>query len=274
MNMQNLINKPLLQKITAGAAAVLGILLIILSMHKTVSLVINGEPNEITTYKITVKGVLKSQGIELTVEERLLPDPGTLLWGGERIFLDISSAIEILADRETITLQTAERRPENIILDAGLLLFPKDRLLVDGVLHSGDKILSPGRNHQIQLLRGTPITLQMEDGRLDFISDADILADAFESENIEIFEADQLSRALDSKLDGSPITVSLIRAKPVLVYLANEPIQSGPLPIQLAPLSPRVGSPCRDWTTASRLNWIFCLPTIKFKSSGSEKKYC
>ncbi|MCJ7734924.1 MAG: ubiquitin-like domain-containing protein, partial [Anaerolineales bacterium] len=224
MNIRDLTKNPLLQKITALTAAVLGILLIFLSLHKTVILVINGEPREITTSKLSVKGVLKSQGFDLTDEERLSPDSGTLLWGGERIFLDISSPIEILADGDRITIQTAEQRPENIILDAGLLLYPKDRLLVDGALHIKNKTLSPGEPHQIQLLRGTPITLQLDDDRLDFISDADFLADAFESEDIEIFEADQLSRPLDTKLDGSPITVTLIRAKPLLVYLADESI--------------------------------------------------
>ena len=224
MNFRDLIKNPFLQKTAALTAAVLGILLIFLSLHKTVILVINGEAREITTTKLSVKGVLKSQGIDLGEEERLSPDAGTLLWGGERIFLDISSPIEILADGERIIIQTAEQRPENIILDAGLLLYPKDRLMVDGALQVKNKTLSPGEPHQIQLLRGTPITLQLEDGRLDFISDADFLADAFESEDIEIFEADQLSRPLDTKLDGSPITVTLIRAKPLLVYLADKSI--------------------------------------------------
>ena len=222
MNIPDLIKKPRYQLIAAGLAAVLGITLIVLSLHKKVFLVVNGTAEEISTYALTVKGLLKSQDLVLTESERVTPDPGTMLWGGELIVLNIASSIEITTDGEVYTLQSAERRPANILLDLGVALFPKDRILVDGVASGNDLLLSLGKSHQIQLLRGTSITINFENGSHQFISDADTLAEALENERIEIFEADQLSKPLDTILKGSSIIISLIRAEPLMVHLVDE----------------------------------------------------
>jgi len=224
MRIPDLIKKPLYQLIAAGLAVVLGITMIVLSLHKTVFLVVNGQTEEISTYSLTVKSLLKSQDLHLTESERVTPDPGTMLWGGELIILNIASSVEITADGESNTLQTAERRPANILLDRGVALFPKDRILVDGVAAGNDLLLSLGKSHQIQLLRGTPITLEFENGSQQFISDADTLAEALEKESIEVFEADQLSKPLNTTLNGAPIKVTLIRAEPLMVHLADKTI--------------------------------------------------
>ena len=224
MNIPDLIKKPLFQWIVAGLAAVLGIVLIILSLHKIVFLVVNGKTEEISTYALTVKSMLKSQDLHLTEDERITPDPGSMLWGGELIILNIANSVEITADGDVNTYQTAERRPENILLDLGLRLFPKDRIMVNDVTAKNDFLLSLGKTYQIQLLRGTPVTVEFENGSQKFISDADTLSEALEDNGVEVFEADQLSKPLDTLLDGSSISVSLIRAEPLLVHLVDESV--------------------------------------------------
>jgi uncharacterized protein YabE (DUF348 family) len=224
MNIPDLIKKNLFQRIAAGLAAALGIVLITLSLHKTIFLVVNGKTEEISTYALTVNNLLKSQDLHLTEDERISPAPGTMLWGGELLFLDIANSVEITVNGDQHTLQTAERRPENILLDLGMLLFPKDRILVDGVTSGFESLLSLGKSHQIQVLRGTPVRIEFENGSQQFISDADSLSEALENEGIEVFEADQISKPLNTILDGSSIIVSLIRAEPLLVHLAGETV--------------------------------------------------
>jgi uncharacterized protein YabE (DUF348 family) len=224
MNIPDLIKKNLFQRIAAGLAAALGIVLITLSLHKTIFLVVNGKIEEISTYALTVNNLLKSQDLHLTEDERISPAPGTILWGGELVILDIANSVEITVNGDQHTLQTAERRPENILLDLGMLLFPKDRILVDGVTIEFESLLSLGNSHQIQVLRGTPVTIEFENSSHQFISDADSLSEALENEGIEVFEADQISKSLNTLLDGSPIIVSLIRAEPLLVHLAGETV--------------------------------------------------
>ncbi len=224
MNILELIRNPKLQKVSAVVIAVLGIVLIAFSAHKNIFLVINGEMQEHTTFALTVDGFLDEQGILLQESDRVSPSPGTMLWGEETIFLTISKGIQVYADGQTILLNTAERRPENIILEAGLLLFPQDRLLVDGLSVGENSLMSPAESHSIQVLRGTAIELQTEDGTFHFTTDTDILADALWKENIELFEADHLSVPLNTTLDGTPLRVELIRSKPLLVQLPEQSV--------------------------------------------------
>ena len=224
MNIFELVKKPTLQRVSAVVTAVIGVVLIAFSANKNIFLVINGELQEHTTFALTVDGFLEEQGILLQESDRVSPSSRTMLWGNETIFLTISKGIQIFADGQTISLNTAERRPENIILEAGLLLYPHDRLLVDGLFVGENSIMSPAESHSIQVLRGTDIELQTEDGIFHFTTDTDILADALWKENIEIFEADHLSVPLNTILDGTPLIVELIRSKPLLVILPEESV--------------------------------------------------
>ncbi len=224
MNGTDLIRKPLFQRITAVLTAILGIGLVILSLKKEVFLVVNGDPQQQSTYALTVQGFLRDQGIILGENDRLTPAPETVLWGDRTIFLNISNPVQIHADGRVINLHTAERIPENVLLEAGLHLFPKDRLVVDGSLAQENTTLTPGSAHAIQVLRATLIDLQTEAGTVRFLSDADILAEALEKEDIKIFEADQLSYPLNTPLDGTPLKVALVQSKPLLVHLPDETI--------------------------------------------------
>ncbi len=224
MNIPELVKNSKFQRVSAVVIAVIGIILITLSAWKNIFLVINGELQEHTTFALTVDGFLEEQGILLQESDRVSPSPGTILWGEETIFLTISKGIQIYADDQTISLNTAERRPENILLDAGLLLFPQDRLLVDGLSVGEKSLLAPAESHSIQVLRGTAIELQTEDGTFKFTTDTDILADALWKENIVLFEADHLSAPLNTTLDGTPLTVELIRSKPLLVQLPEQSV--------------------------------------------------
>ena len=224
MNIPELIKKPLLQRSAAALAALIGIGLVLIGLNKTVLLVVNGSAEEISTRAITVTGILRSQEIELTEAEQINLKPRSLLWGGEQIILNLSREIQITADGKTQTVQTAERRPENILLDLGHTLFPKDRVLVDG-FHTGDGyLLSLGEPHEIELLRGTPITIKTVDGNIEFISAEDTLGEAFQVQGVELFEADQLSKPLDTALKGKALEVELIRASPLFVLVGGEVI--------------------------------------------------
>ena len=224
MKIRNLLHNPLLQKTSAALLSALGILLLILGTHKEITLFVNGEPRQVTTYSLTVNGVLKGEGFLLSEQDRVFPSPTTWLWGGETLYLRLSNLIEISVDGRTVNLETVEDRPENVLLEAGFSLFPKDRILVDGELFTNGERLEAGKDHVIRVLRGTQITLVTESGEITFITDGESLEEALEKEEIEIYPADQLSRPLETPLTGSPIAVELIRAKPYQVQLADQTV--------------------------------------------------
>ena len=224
MNILQYFKKPIIQTISAILAAILGGILIFTSVNKTIYLVVDGELNEYKTYSLTVSGFLQKQGITLTENDRVDPEPKSLLWGNETIVLNRSNQIEILADGEKSTVTTAERDPTNILLEAGFLLFPYDRLLVDGKQFNGISSIATESEHMIEVLRGTPIEIQIEELISHFISDADTLEEALIKEGIQLYKADQLSLPPNTILDGSELSVELIRAKPLLVKISDKEI--------------------------------------------------
>jgi len=224
MNIRDLLHKPITHRITAGLLFALGILLLIVGLRKEITLVVNGEPQEITTYALTVRGLLRSQEYTISEDDQLEPSPETWLWGQETIYFRASSKIDIKVNGKEITLQSAESRPENILLEAGIPVFPKDRILINGKLSNQDTKLRPGTDHVIEILKGTPISVVTESGATYFISDGDSLAEAFEKEGYQFREADKLSVPLNTPLNGSPVTVRWIQAKPLQVQLADQEI--------------------------------------------------
>jgi uncharacterized protein YabE (DUF348 family) len=215
---------PIILRISATAIAAVGILLLILGMQKEITLVVNGEIQQISTSALTVRGVLRSQDYQPTEWDRVFPSLGTILWGDETVNYRISSKVDIQADGEEISLQTAEDRPENVLLQAGFSLFPKDRILLDGQEVGKSATLSAGEDHNIQVLRGTPITVETKTGTIQFISDGDTLGEAFQDEAFQILDADQLSKPLDTPLDGSPLLIEWIQAIPINVQIADQSI--------------------------------------------------
>ena len=224
MNILEHFKKPLIQIISAIFVAVLGGILIYFSVNKTIYLLVDGELNEHQTYSLTVSGFLKKQGINLKEEDRVEPGSNTFLWGNETIIFNRSSQIQIQADGESLTINTAERDPTNILLESGFLIFPYDRILVDGKKLIGPNVISPESEHKIEILRGTPIELLDEEKTINFISDADTLEEALKKAGIHLFKADQLSLPPDTKLAGSDISVELIRSKPLLVKISEDEI--------------------------------------------------
>lgn len=222
MNITDHIKNPLIQRIAAGLAGILGAALVIISLNKSVFLILNGKLEQYETNALTIKGFLSSQDLFPDTTDRLSPELGSLLWGNEIIILEFSNQIQIEADGKVLDLDTAEINTSNVLLEAGLLLYPKDRIVVNGMSATKGTTLSLGKDHNIQLFRATRIDLHVDTGVLQFITGEEILEKALAEEGIEIFEADQLSSPLETFLDGTALTVELIRAKPLTVHLADK----------------------------------------------------
>jgi uncharacterized protein YabE (DUF348 family) len=210
-----------IQRILAGLLIVLGILLVVLSANKTVYLIVDGNIQEYQSNAITMNGFLRRQSFVIQETDRLMPENPVFLWQDATIHLNYANQVEIEADGKKIQVVSAELNPQNILWEAGILLYPKDRLIINNTSAGPKTTLTPGKDHQIQLIRATLIDLQMEEGNRKFYTGSNTLAEALDNEDIELFEADQLSIPGDLVLDGTPLTVELTRARPVQVQLAE-----------------------------------------------------
>ena len=212
--------KPLL--IAAVGLLVAGLILGLVAVHKTITLVVNGSPQEITTYALTTGGVLREQGLVVGEKDQLSIPEGKLLWGEETIHLNQASLIHVFDDDQYRSLISSKRRPANILHDLEIPLYPDDELIVNG--HTGEEnhLLSPGESHTIQIRRAAAVELQIDNQPLAFHSSAPTLAGALYQQDIPLYEGDRSSQPLGSALAGKPLEVSLTSSKPVLVQLPQE----------------------------------------------------
>ena len=123
------------------SALIIGVLMILCgigflfaSAQKTVQLVINGEMSTLKTRSDRVSEILKEAGIPFNAGDRLYPGPNQVVRSGQRITLDRAAKITLEpgSGMSQLSFITHQRFGGNILLDAGLRLFPGDRLLWKG----------------------------------------------------------------------------------------------------------------------------------------------
>ena len=105
----------------------------VLLLHKTVTLSVDGESRRVSTYALTVGGLLQAEGIALDPADTLSPAVHHWLNRGETVTVEHAVPVLITADGKTHTLLTADRRPVELLAQAGVALQSGDVLLSGGL---------------------------------------------------------------------------------------------------------------------------------------------
>ena len=141
-----------LQFVLAFALISLGLALITWSQIKPYQLNVNGEVIHMRALAFYPRDLFKLAGIKLQTQDRLSIDP-------EKFSLNMPELICLVSARP-VTLETpngkteiltAELIPANILQEAGIRLFPKDLLLVEGENTSIDQKLLPAESIILKL---------------------------------------------------------------------------------------------------------------------------
>ncbi len=196
-----------------------GAFLVFTSLHKTVTLVVNGDSQSTITYTFTVGRFLEAQGILLKDEDVLNLPLGHWLREGEIIQLEQAGQFFIVADGEEHVLLTAARKPANILAQADVPLYAGDQVYVDGELSRPDAVVPYRAGHSLQVRRATPISLYMDGQERTFTSNAVTLAQALWGEGIRFRNGDHLSPGPHTLLGGDPLRVQLSHAQELTIHL-------------------------------------------------------
>ena len=209
----------------AVALAIVGLFLIGLGIRKTVTVDINGQLTEVETSAWTVSGLLREAGISVSEEDTVTPSQSTWIIGGESIYIETASWVNIQADGDTISLITLERDPENILTEAEIRLYPGDQIVVNGKPSPPENQLAAGKNHSIQVVRAQPIEVTIDGQVKSYTSTAATLGEALWENGIEINDADRLQPPADTLLD-KPLKVKLVRSQEVDIEYAGGGVKS------------------------------------------------
>jgi uncharacterized protein YabE (DUF348 family) len=132
-------------------AIFLGIVLIGLGMLQTVSVNFNGEMVKTRSAALTVSGILRSAGLQVEEEARVLPETSQWVWNQQEIKVSSARDVKIKTPYEIINLYSPEPIPANLFSEAGIVLFPEDRVLINGQDIDPDMPLSDLDSLLIQL---------------------------------------------------------------------------------------------------------------------------
>ncbi|MEA2008553.1 MAG: ubiquitin-like domain-containing protein, partial [Chloroflexota bacterium] len=204
-----------------------GAVITFVSTQKTITLVVNGENYSLTTYALTVEGMLEQQGIPLKAEDNLTPSTQHWLRDGETVRLEQAAHFFVMADGESEIILTAERKPANILALTETPLYPEDKVFVDGKPAPADEPLPYQASYSLQVRRATPLALFIvDDQELSFTSGADTLAQALWEEHIRLYNSDNLTPAPSTPLTGKPLQVRLTRSQELTIHLQDKTIHT------------------------------------------------
>lgn len=203
-------------RILAGFLFFSGFLFLGSWMHKTIQIVIDGEARSLTTFSLRVQDALHAAHISVGSGDRLTPALDDWLKDGDTISLDRAALVQILADGQTISLTSSERLPANLLTQAGVRLYPSDRLLVDGAPTDPATPLLPAPTHSLQILRAYPVTLTDGKKVYTFPSSQPTLGQALAAQGISLYTADRLDPSPETRLEG-PVDARLHRSRALTI---------------------------------------------------------
>ncbi|GAP17108.1 uncharacterized protein conserved in bacteria, partial [Levilinea saccharolytica] len=148
------------------ACLLLGLGLLYAGSLRPVQLTLDGQPLTVRSRALTAGGVLRGAGLTLRAEDRLTPPPQTFLgWQGQ-LRLERASWVQVWSEQGATSrgFWSVERRPGNLLLQAGVKLYPGDVLRWNGRMWDAGAPLPPAPSYFLQVTPAHRFVL-VENGR-------------------------------------------------------------------------------------------------------------
>jgi len=211
-------------RLAAGLIAVAGLTSLALATRREVTLILDGSPRTIATHGRTVAAALREAGVRLRPADVSVPSPDSPLPDGGRIEVNRARPVRIDVDGAARVYVTAALRPENVLADAGVRLYPGDRVWADGVPLSAAGGL-PGAPGRIRVERGFALTVDEGGAKGQLRSAAPTLGEALWESGIQVRAADSMFPSVGSSLGGAT-GIRYQPAQPVAVEVDGRSVSS------------------------------------------------
>jgi len=162
---------------------------------RSITLVVNGTPLQIDTHQRTLAGVLAEQGITLRPEDVLIPGPETRLTNRTAVHLRLARAITFDLYGVQQTFYSHAPTVQDFLYEQGVSLGEEDRLYLDGQRVSPETPfptagLFQRPQAQVEVVRATPLLLDLDGVAVRIFTRATTLADALREEGIYLYPED------------------------------------------------------------------------------------
>ena len=197
-----------------------GLSLIWFGLMQTNTVIIAGEPVSVRTNALRASGVLRAANVTVGEEDRLLPVGDPWIWQPAVITIEPARDVLIKTPEDQVTLHTAERIPANLVSQVDVVLFPYDRVMLNGQVINPHVPLEEDGFFLLQVLPAVPVKLVMDGHQMTVYSDQPTLGAALEAASIRVTPQDWVSEDLLTPLDDD-LAVTIRRARPVRVMVGE-----------------------------------------------------
>jgi uncharacterized protein YabE (DUF348 family) len=200
----------------AGALGFAGLVLLYLATAKTVQLVVDGQSVFLRTHAQTVAGAIRDAGYVASAADFADPDLSSRLSPGSVIHLERARQVILSVDGERWALESPLRIPSNILAQAGIPLYPGDRVWADGIPLADPSLSLGSPPDRLRVRRATEVSLSIDGRARALRSAAPTLGEALWEAGITLRAADPIAPAAEHPL-GAPIDAVLRPARRVTI---------------------------------------------------------
>ena len=203
------------------AIVIIGVLMLTTRLQKTITIIINGVEQRITTPALTVGGALNLAKISVNEQDVLSPDKNQLLHQGDVVKLERTSQFHILVDGERFTIESAERSIEDLLSVIDIPFSPDDRIFVNGLPHNSDELLDYVPTQSIQIIRSIPIYVSVNSEQFNLHTSATTLGQALWNNGIRLYKKDRIEPEVTTLLD-KPLAVVVHPSIPIEIKILDQ----------------------------------------------------
>jgi len=176
----------------------------------------------VRTIAFSLRGLLRQLNYELQPDDRTSIDPDTFsLSLPNRLSLQRTRLVEIDTSGESLSHQSPELLPANLLQEAGIRLFPKDLLLLNDQIINPYEPLANGAEARLQFIPAKQIIVEIDGETRTLFTQKATLAEALAEAGIQLQPEDRLSSPPDTLLQDQN-TFTLAKAKSLTVTLGNQ----------------------------------------------------
>jgi len=210
----------------SGVLVLLGGGLLFWGMEREVPVRVDDAWLGVRTRALTVGGILRDAGATPQKGDRLIPAVNLSTWWWQApLVLEHARPVSITLwpQQRTLTLESAERIPANLLAEAGLRLFPHDQLLWQGHPIDPALPLPAGQPLNLTLRQAVPFAVVEGGQSRVYYSAAETLGQALAEQGITPGRHDRLQPPAAAPLTAG-LQVQWYRARPLTVRLQGTEI--------------------------------------------------
>ncbi len=197
-------------------------LAMVLSLHKSVVLAVNGQHYSVDFWGFRVSDAVAASGLSLYQGDQVQPPLTDPIKSGQVVVIESASWLVVLADENPHWLWGSRSTPRGELEQLALKIRPEDQLWSTGGNLSLNQPLGEAPPTTYQVRRASRINLEIEGEHITITSTSPTLGGALWENGIQLVNADRLNPPLETWLHGQQIEARLERSRPVTIQFMGQ----------------------------------------------------